>query len=369
MIKTLRYYFFQLFYGCFDKNKILDIFRKMESAGIGGIGKNDKKYYCHICDHYACQKSDFDRHCITLKHQKAEKRNRLESAKNVQNDEPVVYHNKCSICNKEFITQSGLWKHSKTCHKTQPKEEVEDLSSTSKVTIEAQNKIISMLLEERGDIKKIQDQQNEILLANQEIFKEIIHKLAVPSQITNNNTMNNTTNNTINNNNTFNLNLFLNETCKDAMNFSEFLRKIQINFDDLEHLAKNGYVDGMSNIIIKNLSQLRVEERPIHCTDAKRETMYVKENDKWEKEKPDSDRFTGYIYYVQNLAQPQRVLWRDAHPLCLTATSIYTDVYNNMFNELTGGNCETIPLKKKDERIMKQIAKSVVLDKNSFKLL
>ena len=151
------------------------------------------------------------------------------------------------------------------------------------------------------------------------------------------------------------------------MNFSEFLQRIKINFDDLENLAKNGYVDGMSNIIIKNLKQLKVEERPIHCTDAKRETMYVKENNKWEKETPDSDRFSNYIYCVQNLAHPQRVLWRDAHPLCLTSTSIYTDVYNNMFNELTGGNCETITLKKKDEKIMKQIAKSIIIDKNYYK--
>jgi hypothetical protein len=352
----------------------------MESAGIGGILKNTQKFYCNFCDHIACQKSDFDRHCQTLKHQKAEKWNRQESAKNVQNDSLVLYYN-CS-CGRKFATQSGLWKHTRKCKdavnevssididKNEKKEKKEEIVS---ILLKQNEEYRNLLLQTTSQLEERSRDHFNIMLKKEEDFRALVIELCKntqPNVQNNNNTMiqnnNNNCNNTTNNNTSFNLNFFLNETCKDAVNMSDFIKSIQVGFEDIERIGNIGYVDGISGIIIKSLQELGVEKRPIHCTDAKRQTLYIKENDEWMKEDADWSHLQHMVNEVQKINLRQLPAWREYHPNCLTSSSKFTTTYNTMSQELMGGDCKKVKMQVKDNKIMNRILKEVVIDKSLF---
>ena len=235
---------------------------------MSGNAKKRINYECKMCDFNTCNKTDFSRHIKTVKHlgnvqetKNAEKRiyemsHHNKSARPVctQSDDPISHqiknakplHYECEICSQQYITNSGLWKHKKQCFKT---------------TTEITDKDMMMTL-----IKQ-----------NSELHAKVIElcKTGV-------------TNNTINTNNshnkTFNLQFFLNETCKNAMNISDFIESVVLQLSDIEDIGEIGYAKGMSNIIISKLNSLGETKRPIHCTDIKREVMYVKDEDKWEKD-------------------------------------------------------------------------------------
>ncbi len=169
-----------------------------------------------------------------------------------------------------------------------------------------------------------------------------------------------------NNNNTFNLQVFLNETCKDAINLSDFVKTLKSSFADIEKVGSAGYVDGTSEVIIKHLNNLGVEKRPIQCTDAKRQTLYIKEDNQWTKEDPDLRRLQWLVDEVQRINLRVLPLWREKHPACLTSNSIHTSTYNNMSQELMGGDCSNVRIQAKDHKIINKIIKEVVIDKQMF---
>jgi hypothetical protein len=209
-----------------------------------------------------------------------------------------------------------------------------------------------------------------MLLKKDEDFKALVVELCKSTQanVQNNNTLiqNNNCNNNTTNNNSFNLNFFLNETCKDAVNMSDFIKSIQVGFEDIERIGNIGYVDGISGIIIKSLQELGVEKRPIHCTDAKRQTLYIKENDEWLKEDADWSHLQHMVNEVQKINLRQLPAWREHHPNCLTSTSKFTSTYNTMSQELMGGDCKKVKMQVKDNKIMNRILKEVVIDKSLF---
>ena len=224
----------------------------METFGNQIKPKTSPNYYCETCDYISCKKSNYATHLMTLKHLKCTNGNVLETAGNQNKPKTSSKFYSCDNCQKKFKNRSGLWKHNKLCI-IEPEKDVKD-DQTDK-------DLILLLLKQNNDL------QNKVL------------------EICKNGITNNTISNTINNNNkTFNLQFFLNETCKNAMNISEFVDSIKLQISDLESVGKIGYVEGLTKIILKRLNALDITERPVHCSDTKRDTLYVKDDNKWEKE-------------------------------------------------------------------------------------
>jgi hypothetical protein len=221
--------------------------------------KHNDSFVCNSC-HFKCYyKSEYNRHIVTTKHQ-------MIIDDNIKQVENKKAHS-CR-CGKNYKYISGLSRHKLQCKES-------DILNVSPSIVEKTNMsdFVMDLISQNKELMNILVVQSQ---ENKEMHKTILE--LVP-KIGNNNT---TTNNT--NNNQFNLQVFLNEDCKDALNFSEFIEKIQISFDDLENQAENGYVKGISKLFIENLQKLGINKRPIHCTDKKRKTLYIKENDAWDKE-------------------------------------------------------------------------------------
>ena len=167
----------------------------------------------------------------------------------------------------------------------------------------------------------------------------------------------NTTINSHNNNKTFNLQVFLNEECKDAMNMSEFINSIEIKVSDLENMGKLGYVEGMSNIIIKQLNDTDMYKRPVHCSDAKRETLYVKEENKWEKDTQETKQMLTAVRGVNKKNYKLLSTWKETHPKCMDSKSHQNDAYMKITSKVMDGDEENI------NKVIKKVAKQVLIDK------
>ena len=222
--------------------------------------ESNKILCCNKCNYNCCSHSEFNRHINTIKH-----KNQFKTTRNIN-------EYSCE-CGKTYVVKSGLWKHKKVCSLISNyivvQENPEEKPSTmdSMMEILSQNKELMNLLvvqnqEHRAETSKLHN-----------TIQEMIPKIGNNNNTTNNNT-----------NNQFNLQVFLNEDCKDAINFSDFIKQIQVSFEDIENQAECGYVKGISKLFIENLKELGANKRPIHCTDKKRKTLYIKENDAWDKE-------------------------------------------------------------------------------------
>ena len=246
-----------------------------------------EKFQCEPCDYTCCKKSDMNKHILTRKHQN--RINRIELIKKVATPKYV-----CSQCNKEYTARNSLWYHQKKC--TQVPED--------------NNSIVNRLLDENKELRNFIIEQSRVLTEHQKETSDIINKVVELTK-TPNTVINQTTNN--NNNQRFNINLFLNETCKDAINFSDFVKNIQISYEDLENNAQLGFVNGISKIFLDNLKQLDVNERPIHCTDVKRETMYIKDENEWTKQS-DDEKLQKAIQTVSYRSMGKLAEWKQENP-------------------------------------------------------
>ena len=296
------------------------------------------RFYCEVCDYKTNKKSSYSDHLISTKHSKSIIGN--------QNLPKFCSEHICDNCNKKYKDNSGLWRHKKKC--------TQNLHNTTNTTNTTENK------EDKEDL--IQFLINE----NKEFKNLIVELVKKDSSITNNIVNNNNNNNMINSNNkTFNLQFFLNETCKDAMNMSDFINSLTIQLSDLESVGKLGFIDGISNIIIKNLKALDVEKRPVHCSDSKRETMYIKDQDKWEKEDNELKRMKELVRTVRDKNISMINTWRNLYPECVKSDSKKTTQFNQIYMESFGGETggEKGTKQEKEEKIISKIAKSVVIDK------
>jgi hypothetical protein len=247
------------------------------------------------------------------------------------------------LCNKIYNSRNGLWNHKKKC---KTNENNTQLSESSELT---DKDLIMMLINDNKELRNVLIEQNK----EKDEFKTII--LKVLENGTNNVT---TTNNS--NNKSFNLNFFLNETCKDAMNITDFVDSIKLQLSDLEGVGELGYVEGISNIIVKNLKQLDVTQRPLHCTDKKRETIYIKDDDKWEKD-DEKDKMHKIVRKVANKNARMLPKFKEAHPDCNKAASKYSDAYNKIIVESMGGSGDNNF--EKEEKIIKKVAKEIIVEK------
>ena len=304
--------------------------------------KNERNYYCEICYFNTCKKTDYLRHLQTEKHN----RNSLATFGNslAQSENNLVTDNTftCNICNKIYKDRTGLWRHKRKC-----KSEEEEINKNEDPS---DKEIIMMLINDNKEFK-------QILL---DVCKEKNEYKNMIMKVIENGTHNTNCNNINSNNNSFNLQFFLNETCKDAMNIMDFVDSIKLQLCDLEGVGKLGYVEGISNIIVKNLKELDVTQRPVHCTDKKRETLYIKDSDKWEK---DENKETMHKVIRKVASKNQRLIpkFKEAHPDCNRSVSKFSDQYNKIIVESMGGSGDNDF--EKEEKIIKNISKEVNLQK------
>ena len=237
----------------------------------------------------------------------------------------------CDNCGKEYKGRNGLWYHKQKCLNT--------IISINHEPDTTNNELIMMLIKENSE------------------FKSMMMKLLEKG--VNTNTTNITTNS---HNKSFNLNVYLNETCKDAMNMSDFISSINLNLEDLEHTGRQGYIEGISHIVVKNLNNMEHHMRPLHCCDLKREILYIKDNNIWTKESDKKPILTKAIKTIANENIKQIKTWRDKHPKCTEADSknnnLYLKIVSNSMNGLTEEEGH-----KNINKIISNIAKKVVIEK------
>jgi len=293
----------------------------METLGNKIQPNSAMKFYCNICHYGTERKCNYNSHLISTRHSENSKKETFGTKIQPKFSATNVF---CEKCNKEFQTSSGLWKHRQKCNFTKDDTTDKDL--------------IMMLIKENSELKTM-------------IFKVI------------ENGTNNNNNNTINSHNkAFNLNFFLNETCKDAMNISDFIESVKLQVSDLENVGKVGYIEGISNIIIKNLNALEVEKRPVHCADQKREVMYVKEDNIWEKEDETNKKLRKAIRTIAHKNICMFKQFREKYPDCEEYDSKKNSQYNKIVYEAMGGKGDNDY--EKDTKIIKKIAKVVGIEKD-----
>ena len=307
----------------------------METLGNKFAAVSPSKFICELCDYKTSHKSHYDDHLISLRHSKRKQMEANGSGIIAQSENNA---NICENCYKEFSSRSGLWKHKKKCENNTEKNICSEINSKSNEITELKE-IMKYLMKENSEMKNMM--------------------MKVIENGTQNNCHN--TNNTNSHNKAFNLNFFLNETCKDAMNIGEFVDSLKLQLSDLEKVGEKGYIEGITSIIVKNLKALDITKRPVHCTDKKRETIYIKDEDKWEKDE-DKSLMHKLIKKVVSKNMKMFPKYRETHPDCMKYHSKFGDQYQKIIYESMGGKGDNDY--EKNEKIIKNILKEVVVDKN-----
>ena len=293
-------------------------------------------YFCKSCDYATSKKSSYDKHLLTSKHAIINQKIQ-DATKKLPEVAQDSY--KCS-CDKIFKYHSGLWRHKKIC--TSNKQH-ENTSSTEIKTADTSDKeIIKLLIQENSE------------------FKNLILELVKKDNMNITNNANNNTNNS--HNKTFNLQFFLNEECKDALNISEFVSSIKVELEDLEATGRLGYVEGVSRIMNKNLKELDINKRPIHCSDLKREVLYIKNDDQWTKEDDAKPILKTAIKQVafENIKKIGE--WRNKYPGCMDSESRKNDLYLKIVGNAMSGLTTEEQLSNID-KIVSRVAKEAVINR------
>ena len=319
--------------------------------------KNPLKFECKKCNYITGNKKDYNKHLTTAKHKKLT----TLTAKIPKIPKMFI----CELCDKQYKSRPGLWLHQKKCIPTQESDnEQEEISEKTSVTPDM-NMFIDLLKQNQefkefmmGQSKQIQEMQvnmQETQQENQELQKQLIEAVKVGQHIENQ---------TINNNNQkFNLNFFLNEQCKDAINMSDFLENMELDLEDLTETGRLGYVGGISRILVNKLQELDVYKRPMHCTDMKRETLYIKDNDEWEKQVNSKDKMSKIIGQVANKNCRNIPKWTEEHPGYEVFDSPENMEYMNMTQAVLGGFCEEETRQYK-EKVVRNVVKEIMVGKS-----
>ena len=301
-------------------------------------------FECKKCNYTTSKQSDYTKHISTAKHKRLTMANKKS---------PKVAKFVCS-CGKEYLHASSLSKHARKCNEylNIPIVEEQDPNMMG---------VINKLLEENNELRQFMvEQSKEIQSQNLEHKKETNELLNKVMEINKTQTINNTINGNINNNR-YNINMFLDQKCAGALNLADFIQRIEVSHDDLVNNASLGFVDGMSKILLDNLKQLSVYERPIHCTDVKREIMYIKDDDKWHKENNDI-KLRGAIQEVSRKSMKTLANWKGENP-------DYDDLDSDFSNRCITIHQQSNAGSDRDSlypKVIKTIAKESVIDKNTI---
>jgi len=312
----------------------------LTSKHIGNtLNINQHMYSCKTCDYYTNRKSSIDSHFMTIKHISKKGAKGAKGAEEAKNETTNKTHI-CENCNKIYSNRSGLWKHQKKCdNKNISNNDIKTIVNT----INNDDELKQFLIEQNNEFKALIIEQN----------KQII-ELSSKSTTTNNNTTNNTNN--------FNLQLFLNETCKDALNIKDFVNQLEVGINELEETGRLGYAAGISKIFINGLKQLDVNKRPVHCSDLKREIIYIKDENQWAKEDVENPKLTSAIREVANKNIQQISVWTDEHPEYMNSRSRCSDKYMKIVVEAMSGSTPE-ESDKNYKKIARNITKESVINK------
>ena len=291
--------------------------------------KNAIDYCCIICDFKCIKKHNYTKHLLTAKHQIRTNTN--------ENKQKNAEEYSCD-CGKKYKHASSLWNHHNKC------------VVLSKPNTDTSNNFVI----DKELVMSILKQNADIIKENSELKNMMLEVIKTGSH--------NTTNNTNSHNKTFNLQFFLNETCKNAMNIMDFVDSLKLQLNDLERMGEIGFVNGMSNIIIKNLQNMDITERPVHCTDQKREVIYVKDADKWDKEEDTKPKLRKAIKHIAHKNAKLIGEFKTKYPDYRTSASKISDQYNTMVIEAMGGMGSNDLCN--ENKIIKRISKEIMVDKD-----
>jgi hypothetical protein len=313
------------------------------------------KYCCEICVYHTSKHSNYIKHTLTAKHKKLTNVNTLET-------ENSPFELICDKCSKTYLSRVGLWKHKKICIE-KPVENTDSIPNAITpellMNIFKQNQDIQNLLIEQNKINQLalieQQKQNKECQQNQNKLVEKVIELSNEPKIVNNGTM------TQNNNQKFNLQFFLNDTCKDAITIQQFINNIQISLEDLESVGRNGFVKGISDIVLKQLNTLDVTKRPIHCTDLKREVIYLKEEDAWNKDDKDNTKLKNVIRTVEDKNWRKIPEWQQENPEVMVLDSHAYNMREKIMRNVCGNENPEILR----DKVVKVLAKETVLEKET----
>ena len=293
------------------------------------------KFFCEKCNYKCSKNSEYIKHTLTNKH--------------------YILQNPTSIKNtsiKPYVCECGkIYKHSSTlyAHKKKCNQNINITDSNNDNDFVFDKEFVISIMKQNAELQNQMMEKHNQMLEQQNKMIEVIK----------NGTHNTTNNNSYNK--TFNLQFFLNETCKNAMNITDFVNSIQLQLSDLENMGDVGFVTGMSNIIIKNLKDLDVHERPLHCTDIKREVLYVKDEDKWDKETDGNPKIRSAIKHIAKKNTRQLSDFKNKYPDCIKSHSKHSDKYNKLIIEAMGGKGDNDA--EKEDKIIKKVAKEVIVEK------
>jgi hypothetical protein len=287
------------------------------------------KFFCKKCKFHTNKRSHYTEHLSTMKHRSGHIGNMsLTKIPVFRQDHNFV----CDSCSKQYTSRNGLWKHKKKC--------IKHTDENIKESLLSDKELMTMLIKQNSQLIELMKNGSCNLVNN----------------------TNNSHNNNHSHNKTFNLQFFLNETCKNAMNIGEFVDSIKPQLSDLEATGRLGYVEGISNIILNGLNTLNTQERPIHCSDQKRDVIYIKNNNEWTKEEDDKPILTNAIKIIANENIKNISKWRKEYPDCIHADSKKNDLYLNIVsNSMSGGTKEES--NKNINKIISNLSKKVVIDK------
>ena len=313
--------------------------------------KNAEKFHCEKCNFICSKKSNYNKHLTTAKHKKIINDNK----KMPKSAEPLI----CGHCNKEFKYASGLSRHKQKCISKQESIDEPSQEISEKQPIIPDMNVFIDLLKQNQEFKELMMEQSkqiqETQQENQELQKQLIEAVKVGQHIENQTNINN-------NNQRFNLNFFLNEECKDAINMSDFLENMELDLEDLTETGRLGYVGGISRILVNKLQELDVYKRPMHCTDMKRETLYIKENDEWEKQANSKEKMTKIIGQVANKNCRNLPKWAQENPGYEVFDSPENMEYMNMTQAILGGFSEEENRQYRD-KIVRNVVKEIMVHK------
>lgn len=324
-------------------------------------------YKCECCDYISFKISNFNKHLLTPKHLRKREETLLATFSSKSGDDfsyvskqPATFFVtmdhigifKCDKCERIYKNRSGLWKHNKKgcleyniyetsiVVKENEKENEKMNDDELKEILKEMMKCFQKDSEMKNELLNQLKEQNKIISEQQKSINEMIPKVGN------------------NNNNKFNLNFFLNEQCKDALNMSDFIKGLEIQLKDLMYTKNNGIIEGVSNVFVNGLKQLEKSKRPIHCTDIKRETLYIKEHNEWEKDEDNKEKL---ISALNNIAFKQRRAisdWEKNNP-----NWIKSDKGKEEYINLVRSVMAEVPSAAKDNKIIKNIVKEVQIIK------
>jgi hypothetical protein len=324
--------------------------------------KKRRKFVCDKCDFTCFKQSDYNRHLLTNKHNTTNTTKMLPKNAQIQHKKTPDYI--CS-CGKKYNYRGSLYNHKQKCAykeiknevieleneviEVDPDNEVIDLDNETKVTeideTSDKNELIMQILKQNSEVIKVLKDQSQTMQEQSKTMKEMIPKIG------NNNTTNNTTNN-------FNLNVFLNETCKDAMNITDFLESLRVQCNEMKEIQNIGFIEVASKVLLKELSGMDITKRPIHCSDLKRETLYIKDNDVWEKESESKPNMLSMMQRMQKESYSSLDDWAKKYPGCHKPNHPQHKTWMDTWGDI----CELNKIKDVN-KVSKRIAKQVLIDK------